>query len=93
MTLPPDENERGPQAPTPRGRAHVKSPPQPPTAPTVHGDADDNPVLAKLWRLHERYGYFTRAELGEPAPRGCWECPGEFDANGRWQEHCGTGAA
>ena len=53
---------------------------------------DDNPVVAKLWRLHERYGYFTRAELGELAPRGHWECPGEFGPDGRWQPHCGDAA-
>jgi len=29
---------------------------------------DDNPVAAKLWRLHDHHGYFTRAELGERAP-------------------------
>jgi hypothetical protein len=31
-----------------------------------HGD--DEPVAAKLRRLRERHGYFTRAELGDPAP-------------------------
>ena len=30
--------------------------------------ADDDPVTARLWRLHDRCGYLTRAELGERAP-------------------------
>ena len=25
-------------------------------------------MAAKPWRLHDRYGYFTRAELGERPP-------------------------
>lgn len=29
---------------------------------------DDDPVAAKLWRLHDHYGYFARHELGERAP-------------------------
>jgi len=53
---------------------------------------DDDPVAAKLWRLHYHYGYFTRRELGEPAPRGHWECPGEFGPDGTFREHC-RGAA
>jgi hypothetical protein len=51
---------------------------------------DDDPVVAKLRRLHYRHGYFTRRELGEPAPRGCWDyCPGEFGPDGKFREHCG----
>jgi hypothetical protein len=30
---------------------------------------DDDPVAAKLWRLHYHYGYFTRAELAGPPAR------------------------
>lgn len=29
----------------------------------------DDPVAAKLRRLRDRYGYLTRADLGETAPR------------------------
>ena len=53
---------------------------------------DEDPVAAKLWRLHDRYGYFTRAELGVPAPRGHGECPGEFGPDGKFREHCGSAA-
>ncbi len=34
----------------------------------VTDGADDEPVAAKLWRLRDHHGYFTRAELGERAP-------------------------
>jgi hypothetical protein len=49
-------------------------------------------VAAKLRRLRDHYGYFSRAELGEPAPRGHWECPGEFGPDGRFRQHCGSAA-
>jgi hypothetical protein len=57
----------------------------------------DGEVMARLWELHWRYGYFTRDEidaaLGLDPLRGRWECPGQLDGDGRWVPHCGKGTA
>ena len=80
---PPGGDSRGPEDTSPAGRE---------SAVIVPPGDDDDPVAAKLWRLHYRYGYFTRAELGVPAPRGPGECPGEFGPDGTFREHCGSAA-
>ena len=54
-------------------------------------------VVGKLWRLHWDRGFLTRAEieaaLGLDPPRGRWECPGHYGADGRYERHCGGEAA
>ena len=64
---------------------------------TIAEESVNQPVVDKLWRLHQDHGYLTRAEieaaLGLDSPPGRWECPGEFGADGRYVRHCGGEAA
>jgi hypothetical protein len=80
------------------GRAITTSPPPSREAALRVGDGSVSQAVAdKLWRLHWDHGYFTRAEieaaLGLDPPPGRWECPGHFEADGRFARHCGGDAA
>jgi hypothetical protein len=87
--MPPDKRS-GPD--TTPDRSHKDSDLAAEAKSTIAASTDSEAVLAKLWRLRDHYGYFTRAELGAPAPRGHWECPGEFGPDGRFRAHCGSAA-
>ena len=64
---------------------------------TLRGRDIDDEIMDRLWALHWRHGYFTRAEieaaLGLDSPCGRWECPGQFGGDGRWAPCCQRRAA
>ena len=89
----------GPQGHAPGNRLHTRTS-SPPGAEVIHRISDgsvNRAVAGKLLRLHYDHGYFTRAEIAEAlgldSPAGWWECPGQFDADGRIVRHCDGDAA